>query len=84
MSTVASFLHEDKMIRAAKMYFFIKEISKDDAVKYFTEKGDEYKLDLLSNLKDGEISFYTQGEFTDLCRGPHIPSTGVIKAYSNH
>lgn len=57
-----------------------KEISKANAVKYFTEKGDEYKLDLLSNLNDGEITFYTQGNFTDLCRGPHIPNTGFIKA----
>ncbi len=57
-----------------------KEISKADAVQYFTDKGDEYKLDLLSNLQDGEITFYTQGEFTDLCRGPHIPNTGLIKA----
>ncbi len=57
-----------------------KEISKADAVAYFTEKGDEYKLDLLSGLNDGEITFYTQGDFTDLCRGPHIPHTGLIKA----
>ncbi len=57
-----------------------KEISKADAVSYFTEKGDEYKLDLLQGLNDGEITFYTQGNFTDLCRGPHIPSTGYIKA----
>ena len=57
-----------------------KAISKADAVKYFTEKGDEYKLDLLSNLTDGEITLYTQGVFTDLCRGPHIPNTGFIKA----
>jgi threonyl-tRNA synthetase len=57
-----------------------REISKDDAIKYFTDKGDEYKLDLLNNLKDGEITFYTQGNFTDLCRGPHIPGTGIIKA----
>ncbi|MGF2414368.1 threonine--tRNA ligase [Ferruginibacter sp.] len=57
-----------------------KEISKEDAIKYFTDKGDEYKLDLLSNLTDGGITFYTQGGFTDLCRGPHIPSTGPIKA----
>jgi threonyl-tRNA synthetase len=57
-----------------------KEISKADAVKYFSEKGDEYKLDLLQNLNDGEITFYTQGDFTDLCRGPHIPNTGLIKA----
>lgn len=57
-----------------------KEISKADAVKYFSEKGDEYKLDLLQNLEDGQITLYTQGNFTDLCRGPHIPSTGPIKA----
>ncbi|GAB3431455.1 threonine--tRNA ligase [Niabella aquatica] len=57
-----------------------KEVPKAEAVAYFTEKGDEYKLDLLSNLNDGEITFYTQGNFTDLCRGPHIPGTGLIKA----
>jgi threonyl-tRNA synthetase len=57
-----------------------QEISKNDAVKYFTDKSDEYKLDLLQGLKDGEITFYTQGNFTDLCRGPHIPDTGFIKA----
>lgn len=57
-----------------------KEMPKAEAVRYFTGKGDEYKLDLLSNLNDGEITFYTQGGFTDLCRGPHIPSTGAIKA----
>ena len=56
------------------------EKSKADAIQYFTEKGDEYKLDLLQNLEDGTITFYTQGNFTDLCRGPHIPSTGAIKA----
>ena len=57
-----------------------KEITKKDAVNYFTEKSDEYKLDLLQNLNDGEITFYSQGSFTDLCRGPHIPNTGFIKA----
>jgi threonyl-tRNA synthetase len=57
-----------------------KEVPKPDAVKYFSDKGDEYKLDLLEQLKDGEITFYTQGNFTDLCRGPHIPNTGFIKA----
>nr|WP_294905264.1 threonine--tRNA ligase [uncultured Lacibacter sp.] len=57
-----------------------KEISKQDAVAYFTEKGDEYKLDLLQGLEDGGITFYSQGGFTDLCRGPHIPHTGFIKA----
>jgi threonyl-tRNA synthetase len=53
---------------------------KQEAIQYFTEKGDEYKLDLLQHLEDGSITFYTQGSFTDLCRGPHIPSTGYIKA----
>ena len=57
-----------------------KEISKSDAFQYFSEKGDEYKLDLLQGLQDGEITFYSQGSFTDLCRGPHIPHTGLIKA----
>ncbi len=73
---------EKKMAELAKnnSSFYRKEISKADAVKYFTEKDDRYKLDLLSNLKDGEITFYTQGGFTDLCRGPHIPNTSFIKA----
>lgn len=73
---------EKKMNELAKQNnsFIRKEMSKADAVNYFTEKGDEYKLDLLGNLKDGEITFYTQGNFTDLCRGPHIPNTGTIKA----
>ncbi|MFT4153870.1 threonine--tRNA ligase [Parafilimonas sp.] len=57
-----------------------KETPKAEAVAYFTQKGDEYKLDLLQHLEDGNITFYTQGNFTDLCRGPHIPSTGFIKA----
>jgi threonyl-tRNA synthetase len=73
---------EVKMAELAKQNnsYVRKEISKADALKYFTEKGDEYKLDLLSNLEDGGITFYTQGGFTDLCRGPHIPATGFIKA----
>src|SRR5450432_3448754 len=73
---------EVKMNELAKQNnpYIRKEISKQDAVQYFTDKGDEYKLDLLSNLKDGEITLYTQGNFTDLCRGPHIPATGAIKA----
>jgi threonyl-tRNA synthetase len=73
---------ELKMAELAKQneIYYRKEISKADAVKYFTEKGDEYKLDLLQNLNDGEITFYTQGSFTDLCRGPHIPNTSFIKA----
>ena len=66
---------------AAKQNRFIrKEVPKAEAIRFFQEKGDEYKLDLLQNLKDGEITFYTQGDFTDLCRGPHIPNTGFIKA----
>jgi len=73
---------EKKMNELAKKnnQYVRKEISKADAVKYFSDKGDEYKLDLLQNLNDGEITFYTQGNFTDLCRGPHIPNTGLIKA----
>ena len=57
-----------------------KEISKADALKYFGERGQEYKCELISDLEDGTISTYTQGSFTDLCRGPHIPSTAPIKA----
>jgi len=73
---------EKKMNELAKKNsaFIRKKISKSDAIKYFSEKGDEYKLDLLEGLQDGEITFYTQGDFTDLCRGPHIPNTSLIKA----
>ena len=73
---------EQKMNELAKKssQYIRKEISKKDAIQYFTEKGDEYKLDLLQGLEDGNITFYTQGDFTDLCRGPHIPNTGFIKA----
>jgi len=73
---------EKKMNELAKANnaFVRKEVPKAEALSYFSEKGDEYKLDLLSNLNDGEITFYTQGGFTDLCRGPHIPHTGMIKA----
>ncbi|HET6724185.1 MAG TPA: threonine--tRNA ligase [Chitinophagaceae bacterium] len=73
---------EKKMNELAKKNnkYVRKEIPKAEAVKYFSDKGDEYKLDLLQNLNDGEITFYTQGNFTDLCRGPHIPNTGLIKA----
>ena len=72
---------EKKMTELARQNnpYLRKEISKKDAIKYFEDKGDEYKLDLLSGLEDGTISFYSQGNFTDLCRGPHIPSTGLIK-----
>lgn len=55
-------------------------VPKSDAVAYFQKRGDEYKLDLLEGLIDGQITFYNQGNFTDLCRGPHIPHTGLIKA----
>lgn len=73
---------EQKMLELAKTKaeYQRQQISKADAVKYFEEKGDEYKLDLLEGLKDGEITFYSQGNFTDLCRGPHIPNTGFVKA----
>ena len=73
---------EDKMAELAKRgsAYGRKEVSKADAIAYFTERQDEYKLDLLKDLEDGKITFYTQGEFTDLCRGPHIPDTGFIKA----
>ncbi len=73
---------EDKMLELAKTKeeYTRKPVSKADAIEYFTEKGDEYKLDLLKDLPDGAITFYTQGNFTDLCRGPHIPNTGFIKA----
>ena len=63
-----------------KNQFVRKEVSKSEAMTYFEDKGDEYKLDLLEGLDDGTITFYTQGGFTDLCRGPHIPHTGYIKA----
>lgn len=73
---------EDKMIELSKQNnaYIRKSVSKAEAVQYFTEKNDAYKLDLLQHLEDGEITFYTQGNFTDLCRGPHLPSTGLIKA----
>lgn len=73
---------EKKMQELAKKNsaYLRKEISKSEAVRYFTEKGDEYKLDLLQGLNDGEITFYSQGDFTDLCRGPHLPNTSFIKA----
>lgn len=63
-----------------KERFSRKEVSKKDAIEYFTQKQDPYKLELIDGLQDGNITFYTQGDFTDLCRGPHIPNTGFIKA----
>jgi threonyl-tRNA synthetase len=73
---------EKKMLDLAKQKnaYVRQEISKKDAISYFTDKQDPYKLDLLEGLSDGSITFYTQGAFTDLCRGPHIPDTGFIKA----
>ncbi|MBL3658249.1 threonine--tRNA ligase [Fulvivirga sediminis] len=73
---------EKKMSELAKnkSQFIRKDISKDDAIQYFKEKGDEYKLELIEGLEDGKITFYEQGNFVDLCRGPHVPHTGIIKA----
>lgn len=73
---------EKKMNELAqqKSEYSRKNISKADAINYFKQKGDEYKLELLEGLNDGDITFYTQGNFTDLCKGPHIPHTGHIKA----
>ena len=73
---------EDKMLELArqKNEYTRSAVSKEDAIKYFEEKGDEYKLELLEGLEDGSITFYEQGNFTDLCRGPHIPNTGFVKA----
>ncbi len=73
---------EKKMIELARKNseYVRKDVSKADAIKYFTDKADPYKLELIDGLADGTITFYTQGDFTDLCRGPHIPNTGFIKA----
>ncbi len=73
---------EQKMVELArkKSPYVRKEVSKKEAVAYFKEKGDEYKLELLEDLEDGSITFYEQGGFVDLCRGPHLPDTGKIKA----
>lgn len=73
---------EKKMIELAKnnSVFSRRDVSKKEAIDYFTQKGDEYKLELIDGLQDGSITFYQQGNFVDLCRGPHIPNTGPIKA----
>lgn len=73
---------EQKMLDLARQKSEYKrsEVSKADAIKFFTEKGDQYKLELIDGLQDGQITFYQQGNFTDLCKGPHIPSTEPIKA----
>ncbi len=69
-----------KELAGKKSRFARQEVPKAEAIRYFTEKGDPYKLELIDGLEDGQITFYTQGDFTDLCRGPHIPNTGFIKA----
>ena len=69
-----------KELASRKESFVRREVPKAEAIKYFTGKGDEYKLELIDGLEDGTISFYTQGNFTDLCRGPHLPDTSPIKA----
>lgn len=69
-----------KQLASQKNEFVRKEVSKADAISYFTEKADPYKLEMIEALEDGSITFYTQGNFTDLCRGPHIPNTSPIKA----
>jgi threonyl-tRNA synthetase len=73
---------EAKMLELAreKQAYQREEVSKTEALKYFTEKGDEYKLELINELEDGEITFYKSGSFVDLCRGPHLPDTSPIKA----
>ena len=73
---------EDKMIELArsKETFECRKVSKADAMKYFTEKGDNYKCELINDLEDGTITFYTNGSFTDLCRGPHVKHVDDIKA----
>ena len=73
---------EQKMMELArqKEELIRREVPKAEALNTFTEKGDQYKVELIQDLEDGTISFYTNGDFTDLCRGPHIPNTGIIKA----
>jgi threonyl-tRNA synthetase len=73
---------EQKMMELAKSKneYIRTDVSKEEALNYFTEKNDEYKLELINELEDGTISFYRQGDFTDLCRGPHLPDTSYIKA----
>ncbi|MCF8232784.1 MAG: threonine--tRNA ligase [Bacteroidales bacterium] len=73
---------EDKMLELAKekQVFQRREVPKKEALEYYKNKGDQYKVELINDLEDGKISFYQSGYFTDLCRGPHIPHTGFIKA----
>lgn len=69
-----------KELAGQKNEFLRREVGKEEAIAYFTDKADPYKIELLQDLEDGKITFYSQGAFTDLCRGPHIPNTGFIKA----
>ena len=69
-----------KELAGQKLEYNRREVGKKEALKYFGDKGDEYKLELIDELEDGTISFYSQGNFTDLCRGPHLPDTSKIKA----
>lgn len=73
---------EQKFLEVArnKNSFERKDISKADALSFYKDNGNEYKVDLIEGLEDGSITFYTQGNFTDLCRGPHVPNTGIVKA----
>ena len=73
---------EKKFLEVArnKTTFDRREISKSDALEFYKNRGNEYKVDLIDGLEDGNITFYTQGNFTDLCRGPHIPNSGIVKA----
>jgi len=73
---------ENKFLEVArtKSTFRRQNISKSDALTFYSEKSNEYKIDLIEGLEDGDITFYTQGTFTDLCRGPHIPTTAIVKA----
>ena len=73
---------EDKMIEFArqKFEFEMREVSKEDALSYYREQGNEFKVELIENLTDGDITFCDHSDFTDLCRGGHIPNTGIIKA----
>jgi len=73
---------EEKMMEFVreKQEIIRKEVTKEEALKTYTDKGDNYKVELITDLQDGTITFYTQGNFTDLCRGPHLPDTSFIKA----
>ncbi|MCU4174956.1 threonine--tRNA ligase [Carboxylicivirga sp. N1Y90] len=79
-SDLAKIEKKFKDLASQKLEYTRSEVSKKEALDYFTEKDDEYKLELINELEDGTISFYKQGNFTDLCRGPHLPSTAPIKA----